>query len=189
MHADRTNRLMLVLLALLLTAAGTIGALTSFGAFGAAAAHSRLFANPIGIYVGHHGAWLWPLIAIAAALLTVLALRWLTVLLFSTDRINEIRIMAHGGRTTLLAAALSDAVAAEVETYPGVRSAEARLIGDTTSPDLVIETCLEQRADLSALRQRIENNAVAHARQAMDAPQLRVILDLTVSDRESRTLS
>lgn len=89
----------------------------------------------------------------------------------------------------MLAAAFSEAVVEEVENYLGVRNAEARLIGDATRPDLVIETCPEQRADLSALRRRIENNAVAHARQALDAPRLRVILDLNVCDRESNTLS
>jgi hypothetical protein len=188
MHADRTNRAMLILFALLLIAVGLIGALTSFGAFGVPAEHARLFANPVGIYVGHHGAWLWLVIAAAGVVMAWLALRWLAVLLFSTDRHGDIRLPGDrsAGRTTLLAPALTDAVSEEIRTYPGVRSANARLIGDATSPDLVIETTLEQSANLSALRQRIEKNAVAHARQALDNPNLPVILDLTVSDRHAR---
>lgn len=191
MHADRTNRAVLVFFALVLIAGGLLAALTSFGAFGAAAARARLFDNPVGVYVGLHGAWMWPLIALAAAALAVLALRWLTVLLFSTDRANDIRIRADGGtgHTTLLAAALTEAVAEEVQTYPGVHSAKARLIGDATDPELVIETNIEQSADLSALRRRIETNAVAHARQAMDRSNLAVTLDLTVSDRHTRKVA
>jgi hypothetical protein len=191
MHADRTNRAMLVLFAVLLLAVGMIGALTSFGAFGGLVEHAHLFANPVGIYIGHHGVWLWPVIAAAGLLMAVLALRWLAVLLFSTDRTDHIRLPGdHStGRTTLLGAALIDAITEEIRAYPGVHSAKARLIGDTTSPDLVIETTLEQSADLSALRQRIETNAVAHARQALDNPNLPVTLDLTVNDRHARTIS
>jgi hypothetical protein len=191
MHADRTNRAMLILFALLLIAAGVMGALISFGAFGAATQHARLFDNPVGDYFGRQGAWLWPVIAIAAAVLLVLALRWLTVLLFSTDRAGHVRITGDrsAGRTTLLATAFTDAVTEELEGYPGVQSAKARLIGDPTSPALIIETTLEQSADLSALRQRIEADAVAHARQVLDNPNLPVTLDLTVTDRHARTVA
>lgn len=191
MHADRTNRAVLVLFALMLIAGGLLATLNSFGVFGDAAAGARLFANPVGVYVGQHGAWVWPLIAIAAAILAVLALRWLTVLLFSTDRANDIRITGDrgAGHTTLLAAALSEAVAEEVQTYPGVRSAKARLIGDATDPQLVIEINIEQGADMAALRRRIEMNAVAHARQAMDKPNLAVTLDLTVRDGHTRKVA
>lgn len=190
MHADRTNRVMLILFALLLIAVGLIGALTSFGAFGVPVEHARLFANPVGVYIGHHGVWLWLVAAAAGLVMALLALRWLAVLLSSTDRAGDIRLPGDrsAGRTTLLAAALTDAVTEEIRSYPGVHSAKARLIGDATSPDLVVETTLEQSADLSALRQRIETNAVAHARQALDDPHLPVILNLTVSDRHTRTL-
>jgi hypothetical protein len=191
MHADRTNRMMLVLFALLLTGAGLSGALISFGAFGAAVQHARLLANPVSVYVGHHGVWLWLVIGAAAAVLAVLALRWLTVLMFSTDRAGDIRITGDrsGGLTTLLATALTDTVTEEAETYPGVHSVKTRLIGDPISPDLVIEANLEESADLSALRQRIETHAVAHARQALDDPNLRVTLNLTVSDHRTRRIS
>ena len=191
MHADRTNRAVLIVVALLLIAGGLLAALNSFGVFGYEAAHAPLFANPIGHFFGDHGAWMWPLIAIVSAVLVVLACRWLTVLLFSTDRANDIRIAGDrgAGRTTLVADALTEAVAEEVQSYPGVHSAKARLIGDATDPELVIETTIEQSADLSALRRRIEMNAVGHARQAMDNPSLPVTLDLTISDRHKRKVA
>jgi hypothetical protein len=191
MHADRTNRTMLILFALFLITVGVIGALTGFGAFGAATEHGRLFANPIGAYFGAQGAWLWPVIAAAAILVALLALRWLTVLLFSTDRAGDISLTGDrsAGRTTLIAGALTQAVCEEIETYPGVHSARARIIGDATSPDLVIETTLEQTADLAALRRRIETNAVAHTRQALNNPNLAVTLDLTVTGRQARRAS
>ncbi|WP_199190081.1 hypothetical protein [Mycobacterium sp. ENV421] len=115
----------------------------------------------------------------------LLAARWLTVLLFSTDRVGYIRIATDA---TLLATALTDAVAEEIKTYPGVHSTKARLIGDPTAPDLVISASLQQDVDLRALRHRIEANAVAHARQALDNPHLRVILDLTITESHSHNL-
>jgi hypothetical protein len=191
MHADRTNRAALIVFALLLTAAGLTGASTSFGAFGAATEHARLFANPVGVYFGHQGAWLWLVIAAAAVVLGLLALRWLAVLLFSTDRAHDIRIGGArcAGRTTLLAAALTDAVTQEIGTYSGVHAAKARIVGDPTTPELVIDVTLELSADPSALRHRIETHAVTHAREALDDPDLPVVLDLTVTDRRTRTLS
>ncbi len=187
MHADRTNRALLILFALLLIAGGVGATLVGFGAFGAAYRYRRLFANPVSAYIGTQGAWLWPVAALAAVLVAALALRWLAVLLFSTDRVRDIRLTGDRstGRTTLNPGALTEAVCKEIETYPGVHSVKARLIGDTTSPDLVITATLEQSADLPALRRRIETKAVTHARQALDNPDLPVILDLTVTDRQA----
>jgi hypothetical protein len=191
MHADRANRAVLILFALLLIAGGVCTALAGFGAFGAANKYRHLFANPVSAYFGIQGAWLWLVVAVAAVLLAALALRWLIVLLFSTDRAGDIRLTGDRstGRSTLAPAALTEAVCEEIETYPGVHSAKARIIGDPTSPDLVITATLEHSADLAALRRRIETNAVAHARQALDNPDLPVILDLTITDRQTREVS
>ena len=188
MHADRTNRAVLILFALLLIAGGLCAAMAGFGAFGAANQYRHLFANPVGAYVGAQGAWLWPVVALATVPVAALALRWLIVLLFSTDRAGDLRVTGDRstGRTTVAPGALTEAVCEEIETYPGVHSVKGRLIGDPTSPDLVITATLEQSADLAALRRRIETNAVAHARAALDNPNLPVILDLTVTDRHAQ---
>jgi hypothetical protein len=59
----------------------------------------------------------------------------------------------------------------------------------TCSPTRLPPTTLEHSSDLAALRRRIETNAVAHARQALDNPDLPVILDLTITDRQIREVS
>ena len=73
MHADRTNRTMLLLLAVLLIAAGLDAGAASIGAFGAATRHSLLIANPTGHFIGAQGDWLWPTAAVAALILALLA--------------------------------------------------------------------------------------------------------------------
>ena len=184
MHADKTNRSALLVLGILLLAAGVLGALAGFGAFGERIKTESLVDNPVGRYFGKNGQWLWPVIAVVAALGVVLALRWLWVLLFSTDRVAELRVKGSrtGGRTTIAPGALADAVANEIEGYRGVESATARLIGDSTMPRLVIAAVLDHAADPNELRRRIETDAAAHARAALADPQLPVQLDLTMTE-------
>jgi hypothetical protein len=191
MHADRTNRILLLLLALLLITAGAAAGAASIGAFGTATRHSSLIANPTGHFIGTQGDWLWPSAAAAAAILALLALRWLLALLVSTDRAGDLPITPGGsaGRTTLAARALTEAVAEEVESYRGVNSARARLLGDPADPKLVVTAVLEETADLAALRQRIEASALAHARSAVGSPSLPAQLDLTVTTKQSSRVS
>ncbi|MEO7262618.1 MAG: alkaline shock response membrane anchor protein AmaP [Jatrophihabitantaceae bacterium] len=191
MHADRTNRIMLILFAFALIAAGAVGALAGFGAFGPLTQHGKLPANRVGAYFGQHGAWLWPVVAVAAGILALLALRWLLALLFSTDRAGDLPLTGNrsAGRTTLSASALTGAVASEIDSYPGVHSARSRLIGNPLTPTLVITATLEESADLPGLRRRIEANAVQHARQALDDPDLPVRLDLMVTNQQAHRVA
>jgi hypothetical protein len=191
MHADRTNRAMLILLAALLIAVGAVGAVAGFKGFGAATQHGTLLGNRVGAFFGDHGDWLWALVALAAAVMALLALRWLLTLLVSSDRAGEYRLPRNGeaGRTTLASAALAAAVSQEILSYPGVRSARSRLIGDDARPTLIVQAAIEATADLPRLRRRVEQGAVAHARQAVDDPELPVQLDLTVTDKAARRLA
>lgn len=184
MHADRTNRTVLLLLGAVLLAAGALGALAGFGVFGDTVKNKSLIDNPVGRYFGAQGRWLWPVIGVAALIVVLLALRWLWVLLFSTDRAGELRVKGSraAGRTTIAPGAITDAVAAEISSYRGVESANARLIGDDAAPTLVIAAALDYAADPNALRRRIESEAADHARAALGDPQLAVQLDLTVTD-------
>lgn len=189
MHADRTNRTVLTLLALVLLVAGVAGALLSYGVFGSAAAKKTMLDNPISDYIGKSSLWFWIAAAVVGLILAYLGVRWLVALSFSTDRVNDLTVAGNKerGRTTLTSAAVTRAVVEEVESYDGVHSANARLIGDQDTPELVLEATLEDSADLTKIRDRIEDEAVAHTRQALDAPGLPVTVDLSVTDkRESR---
>ncbi len=187
MHADRTNRVMLLLLAVLLIAVGAGAGAASIGVFGTGTRHGTLTDNPVWAFFGAHGAWLWPVIAAAAAIIVLLALRWLLTLLFSTDRAGDLPIVTAGsaGRTSLASGALTEAVAEEIESYRGVHAASARLIGEPGDPRLVVGAELEADADAAALRRRIEIGALTHARTAVGDPALAAQLDLTVTTRPS----
>jgi hypothetical protein len=187
MHADRTNRIILLVLAVLLIAAGAGAGAASIGVFGTATRHSSLITNPTGHFIGAQGGWLWPAAAVAAAIIALLALRWLLALLFSTDRSGDLPITPGGsaGRTTLAARAMTEAVAEEIEGYRGINSARARLLGDPADPELVVTAALEETADFAALRQRIETGALTHARIAVGNPAMPAQLDMTVTTKRS----
>jgi hypothetical protein len=180
MHADGTNRAALTLLGLLLLAAGGAGMAASTGVFGAAFSRRTLFANPASAYIGQHGGWLWPAVAGGCLLLALACLRWILALLASTDRAGDLTIPGgtDQGTTILRPVAVTDALTREISAYHGVDAAKGRIIGDSRDPQIVLTVSPSPAADLPALHHRIETEALAHARQALDKPSLPIQLDL-----------
>lgn len=186
MHADRTNRTLLIVLATILVAAGGLGGALAFGAFGKPASRRALTDNPVVVFLERNDSWFWPVAAVVAAVLVLACLRWLLAVVFSTGRTGDVALRAGGsGATTLASDAVPRAVSAEIEDYLGVSSAGARLLGDPDSPELAVAVTIEDSADLPSLRDRIENEALAHARSALDDPDLPIRLDLTVGEARS----
>jgi len=185
MHADRTNHAALTVFGLLVLLVGAAGLAASVGGFGTSFAHRTLFANRVSAYVGQHGTWVWPAAAGVCLLITLAALRWIVVLLISTDRAGDIPIpISTGEGTTILQpGALTGALTREIGTYRGVEGARGRIIGDASAPQVVIAVTASQSADLHALHHRIETEALAHARQAIGHADLAIQLDLGVSRR------
>ena len=77
-----------------------------------------------------------------------------------------------GGRTDPPAGALSTAVGSEIQTYPGVRSVHAYLTGDPDQPQMNLNVTVDPDVDVPRVRRRIVDEAVAHARTALDTPDL-----------------
>lgn len=178
--ADRGNRTLLSLLALLLLAAAGLGLALSLGAFGTAHAREPLLLPAAQRFAHRNSGRFWPVVAVVAVILGLLALRWLLAQ-FGTDRIHSLDLEPDTttGATTVHTSAVTDALSAEIESYRGVARAAARLIGSEHDPDLVLAVTVQDRADLGALRDRIEEHAIAHARAALSAPTLPVRLQVS----------
>ena len=187
MHADRINRLALTLLGLLALLAGAAALTASASGFGTTFAHHALFANHVSTYIGQHGTWLWAATAFICLLILLAALRWLAALLISTDRAGDLTVAGSTkhGSTKLQPPALTGALSREIATYYGVDTAKGRIIGDASDPQLVITVTATQTADLAALHQRVEGQALTHARQALANPTLPIQLDLDISRRRN----
>jgi hypothetical protein len=185
MHADRTNRFVLGLFGLLVLAAGTAAMIASFGGFGRGFARRALFDNRFSTYIGEHGTWVWAAAAFVCLLIALAGLRWILVLLISTDRAGDLTVPGSKdqGTTKLPPAALTGALAGEIESYHGVDAARGRVIGSEDEPRIVIAVTASQSADLAALHRRTEAEALAHTRQALGRPGLPIQLDLDVSRR------
>ena len=154
----------------------------SVGGFGQAFAHRTLFDNHASAYIGLHK-WVWYAAAGLCLIILLAALRWIVALLISTDRAGDIPIPVgnHEGTTILLPAALTDALSREIGAYHGVEAVRGRIIGDADDPEIVLSVTASQTTDLHALHQRIEAEALAHAREALGKENLAIQLDLAVS--------
>jgi hypothetical protein len=185
MHADRTNRLVLAVFGLLVLLAGVFGITASAAGFGTAYSHRTLLANQAADYAGQHGNWFWWAAAGAGLLIFLAAVRWIIVLLVSTDRAGDITVPGEKvqGTTILHPAALTGALSREIQTYHGVDGARARVLGHPSAPEIVVAVTAGQSADLPALHRRLESEALTHARQALGRPALPIQLDLDVSRR------
>jgi hypothetical protein len=185
MHADRTNRSVITLFGLLVLLIGAAGMSASVGVFGHSFSRRTLFANRVSSYIGHHGGWVWPAAAGVSLVIALIALRWILALVISTDRAGDIPIpvATSDGTTVLQPAAVTGALTREISAYHGVDHTRGRIVGDGTAPEIVLEVTTRPDADLHALYQRIEAEALAHARQALDKDSLPIKVDLDVGRR------
>lgn len=171
------NRLLLIVLALLFIAAGGAGIAAALGAFGSSVEHHPLYDNAPGRYVGDNGEWLWPVAAAVLVVIALFALRWLLTQV-SSERTGSMTLDApsKAGTTSLRAAALTDAVTDEIETYRGVTGARAHLLGDPGDLRLAVAVTVADRVPFGPLRERIETTALADARKALGDPTFPVVL-------------
>jgi hypothetical protein len=83
------------------------------------------------------------------------------------------------GRTVVRGGGLEHGTRQSLEELPGVRSAQARLLGDSDRPDLLIELDVEARTQLSKLksdvRRAIERFRLTSGRQPSTQVQIRLV--------------
>jgi hypothetical protein len=188
MHADRTNRVVLALFGLVLAAAGAGALLAGADLLGDGLPSSSLLDNSSAAYIGRNGDWFWPVLAVAALILALLAIWWLSKIIASTNRIGHIDLPARppaAAHTSLVAGALTEAVAREIEGYRGVGSVRVALVGPVEAPMLAMAVNASRGADLAALRDRIETGALANARRVLENPHLPATVDIGLLRREA----
>lgn len=183
-RVNGANRAALALLGLLLLLAGVAGLALSVGIRSVSSYQlstprpgQPLIPKQLSSFAAAN-TWFWWAVAAAALLLALLGLRWLLAQL-RTDRISRFDLTANqqDGSTVVHAGALTDAVAADAATIPGVDNASAQLISHPTRR-LVLAVNLTDYADIAQVRDQLESLTVAHARQAVDQPDLPIDIRL-----------
>jgi len=174
---NRLNRAALILLGLLLSIGASAGLALGAGAFGAPNSRRQLLELQVSGYADRTP-WFWWVVAAGSVLVALLALSWLLAQA-RTDRIGWIDLAVGDpqGSTVVHAGAVTEAVEQEVGSFIGVTSASARLRGDRTRRlDLIVG--LSESADLTQVRNRLQQQTVANLRQVLDAPDLPVHVQL-----------
>ncbi|CCH89259.1 conserved exported protein of unknown function [Modestobacter italicus] len=181
-RVNGVNRTLLTSLGVLLLVSGGLGLAYSFGAFGDGQ-HPLV---PQGMRdLAADQPWFWWAVAAVCLLIALLALSWLLAQL-RTDRVGEVDLTTddRDGLTTLHGGALTEAVETETEQLRGVVGASAHL-RDRRGQRLALSVDLAEYADIAEVRAAVEDRVVAHARRAVDDPDLPVDVELRPSASRS----
>lgn len=185
---DRLNSAVLTLLALALLGVGGYGLARGYGAFGDTRAGNPVLTDDGRDFVSRNSDWFWPLASVLALLLAWLGLRWLLAQL-ATTAVGHLAVRADGpGYTELSGAGATSALARDIEEYPGVRSASARLVSDHPVPEVEVTVDVHDDADIAAVRRRIEEHALVRFRGALELTKLRSQVHLRLAERAGRSV-
>ena len=188
----RGNRIGLAVVGVLLLAAGGYVLARSLGAFGTEQADAPVYAERTASWIHAQQPWIWITLAAIGVIVALLALRWLLVQL-RTDRLGRIAMDTDlalapdddgdlgAGRTTLPTSALTTAIGQEIDGYPGVRAVTVHVAGRPDRPELRLEVTIDSYADPARIRTRIVDEAIAHAKAALDTEFLPTQLLLAVN--------
>lgn len=186
--ADRGgNRFGLLLIALVLIAAGVLSLLAGAGVFGSTFQSMDVFPRSVTTWIDDQP-WFWWAVGAVAVIVGLIALRWLIAQL-RTNRVGGTHTVDDeaDGRTTVHYSALAGAVGDEIEGWYGVRSAHASFRGSDRNPTCEITVTLDERGDLEEVRDRVQSQAVPHLRDALDdeAAPVEVRFTLAANQRAS----
>lgn len=182
----RGNRLGLSIVGVLLLAAGVALFGAHQGWYGASGTRDVVYPKSAADFVHGNASWLWPVVAAVGIVVGLLFLRWLLVQP-RTDTVRRLPADAEddtagSGRTTLLAAAVTDAVEDDVATVRGVRRARASLSGPRDAPTLWLAVTTAADADLGRLRQHLATQTLPAVRSALEQPELPAQITVAVSN-------
>jgi hypothetical protein len=188
---DRVNRVVGTVVALVLVVVGGLGLLRSYGIiFDDEAMDDPVLLAQLRDWIADNDAWFWWAAFVVAIVLAVLGWRWLRVQLLPSPSLNDLILArTETGRTTLPTRALAEAVTRELEDDPEVTGARVRVVGSERSPALDVRASVADGADLEGVRHRVESDAVARTREALERPDLTASVRYRLGDPTARVLT
>lgn len=112
--------------------------------------------------------WVWGTTAAVSVLFVLIGLFWLLSQLRSERLVRmDLEPDRGDGYLRLSVRALTDAVTRDVQTVHGVQGAAARLVDRRGKTELHLVLRLSARADVSEVREHVENVALPHAQQVL----------------------
>ncbi len=179
-HPARLNRAVLGVLGLLAVSAGGYLVAAQRGWLHWVNPHTALVPG-----TAAPPAWVLAVVAAAAVIIGLAALRWLTAQVRRLPRGVrwEVGTPAATGITVLDSATAQEPLVTEIESAPQVRSATARLYGPADAPELALVVTAEPGADLGELRRHILGHAIPRLSQALEIEVIPLTLEIGYADR------
>lgn len=187
-RANAVNRFMLVVLGLLLVAAGVLGLALSAEVLGEGRSTDRVLPDDVAAFPDERP-WFWWAVAGGLLLVAVLALFWLLTQL-KRDRATRLdrTTDAREGYTILHASAVIHAVEDEATGITGVTGASADL-REHGGLRMFLRVELADSANIADVRDRLEEEVVAHLRESVGDPGFPVVIELRPAARQARQRS
>jgi hypothetical protein len=167
----RANRTLLIVLGIVVLAAGAFSLLTSYGVlptpgFGPDRPVITSGAPPL--------SWVRYVVVVVAILLGLACLWYLSRQTRRRPKARTWRLSgnAETGYTRLHTATAIEPLVSELENYPGVVAAAAWLSGGPDRPGLLIRLRTDHQADLPALREEIHTEAIPRLRAALELDEV-----------------
>ncbi|WP_043618399.1 hypothetical protein [Nonomuraea candida] len=183
----RGNRWGLGLVGLVLTVLGGSALARGLGAFSQnwAAARTTIVDGNVTGFFARTGPGIWWLVALAALIVAVLALRWLFVQGRRQTR-RTLRIEdGPTGVTDVAAGGMAQAVAADVATGPGVLHADANLVGPPGRPEVRLRVAADESVPIGALGRHLAEVALPHVRDALDRDRVPAVARVSLEPSPS----
>ena len=184
-HAGSANRTWLIILGILLLAAGVLTALIAGGVvdgMGAPAPSESVLPDGAGFLAGDFAPWA---VLLAGILLGLLGLWWLLTQIPRTRTAGSFRLQedpAHG-ITVCDPQVLAAAVSQEAGQLPGVVGSTVRLRGTADEPDLAMKVTVNSDADVQGVIARIQQEVVPHLVSALEVPLNTFGLEIDASSK------
>ncbi|MDT8910020.1 alkaline shock response membrane anchor protein AmaP [Amycolatopsis sp. PS_44_ISF1] len=176
----RLNRGLLVVLGVVLLAAGAFVVLTHFRKLTLLRPDSPLVPG-----TDLPPTWVLYVVAAAAVVIGLLTLRWLAAQLTHKPRTQDWRFERNPdeGTTKLAANTAVEPFVAELAACPGVHDAHATLAGPRSAPRLAAVLSVDQDGDLPSIRRELESTVLPRLRESLDLDDLPVTLEFRFSTK------
>ncbi|SNQ51605.1 putative membrane protein [Frankia canadensis] len=182
--AGRGERVLLLVLGLLLVAAGVVALLAGAGVLGGDASRRAVLDPALRRFAAREG-WFWPAVGVGCGLVALLALGWLA----RRPRGGRVRGFAlvadELGVVQMPADALTDAVSADVAAVGGAADCRTR-VRDRRDPALAIAVTVRRGADVPGVAAASVGPVLDRARVAVGRSDLRCEVDIGAPRRRGR---
>lgn len=167
---DRTNRIVLSTIGLLLLVSGAGVLAWRWRSFGTARSNRPVLTSDAQAW-WHDRSWLWWIVAVAGVLLAGLALRWLREQLRTARAANvDLRQRSAQGDTRVDAGGAVGALEQDLETLPAVVGASGRLVGDGPEASLQLTLDVREDVDLRDLTRDLDTISLRRFEHALERP-------------------